>query len=159
ESSNLDQDATVVRFARSGGEQRNYAASPIRQFHSWLARSLISGVAGCRRSRDREGPESNIYGEGGRSCYGVAAGGRRTGKIGRYAGPQITVLSVGDGCCRIRAYRGFDGRTARTVFNGKVEASNQIKSKTKAYRAKDQQDEHWCDDCKFDGRRTIHVSE
>ena len=67
-------------------------------------------------------------------------------------------MGISDRRGAIRAYRGFDGSAARTVFDGKVKAANEKETNAEHHRADKQRDKHGSDDRKFNRRGALLVA-
>ena len=114
----------------------------------------LGKTGGCRNRND-EFPEPDVHRVADRPGHGVAgiAGAAGSSIVisegGRHVRSEITALGIGDGRRRVRAYRGFDRSTARTVFYGEMKASSQKERKAQRDGAEQEQDEHRRDDGKF----------
>ena len=67
------------------------------------------------------------------------------------------VLRISDGCRCIRAYRGFNGSTARPFLHGIVQASDEKESNTQCQRADKEGDENGRDNSELYRRGSLIV--
>ena len=114
--------------------------------------------AGGRRNRDHESSKPDIHRITDRTADGFAARGRCVSESGRYVRSQIAALGIGDGGCRVRAYRALHRGAARAILHRKMHAPDKKESKTKPDHAKNQKNEHRRDDGEFHRGGALLVS-